>query len=121
MSALKPKALPMVEKSEDDDPTYHTALLALDDVGAVIIIGKPVDLAMFGIGGKTLGFISESGGAAVLASRTLLVKALAELDDYDARTGRVQTDDLNLQVKHVLADVDDEDEDALMEFMKGVH
>jgi hypothetical protein len=71
----------------DEAPGYGCALLAMEEENVVIVLGKLVDLKTFHYDGKSLGFLAKPGGGAVLASRSMLVKALAELDAYDARLG----------------------------------
>ena len=71
----------------EDVPGFGCAVLAMEHENVVIVLGKLVDLNALEYDGKSLGFLAKPGGAAVLASRSMLVKALAELDDYDRRMG----------------------------------
>jgi hypothetical protein len=83
-----------VEDLEGQAPDSFCALLALDQENIVIVLGKTVDLTRFEYDGKSLAFLAKPGCSAVVASRTMLAKSLAELDAYDRRLGRFppQTD-----------------------------
>jgi hypothetical protein len=73
---------------EDDDlAPYGSALLAMEEENIVIVLGRLVDLKTFHYDGKSLAFLARPGGGAVVASRSMLTRALAELDAYDRRRG----------------------------------
>lgn len=73
----------------EDAPDAFCALLAMEQENIVIVLSKTVDLTTFEYDGKNLSFLAKPGCSAVVASRTMLVKALTELDAYDVRLGRV--------------------------------
>lgn len=100
----------VIKTIEDDLPEFGCAMLAMEQENVVIVLGKLVDLKTFEYEGKSLGFLCKPGGGAVLASRTMLKNALAELDAYDARQGFFPPSTDKIQATLTAEDLE-EDED----------